>query len=180
MNVSELPQKTLNARFELLFRDEMPRLYNYLCYQTRDRDAAEDITARTCEKALAKVGQYDPARGELRVWMFGIARNELRAYYRSAQAAPREIPFESLPEFSLPAASPEQELVQKEAFAAVLAAVSALPERDLEAVALRYGAGLPVAQIAAVLGMSENNAAVTLHRAVDRLKKSLLEVPYGI
>jgi RNA polymerase sigma-70 factor (ECF subfamily) len=170
----------LYARFELWFEQEMPRLYRYLCYQTRDQAAAEEITARACEKALAKVGQYDPARGELRAWMFGIARNELRAWFRALKTAPVELPLDRLPEASFPTETPEQELQRREAFALVMRGLSGLAEREREAVALRYGGGLSVAETAGILGVTENNAGVILHRALGRLKKILEEVPDGI
>ena len=56
--MTDIPQKMLNSRFELWFQEEMPRLYRYLCYQTRDSSAAEEITSSTCEKALKKINQY--------------------------------------------------------------------------------------------------------------------------
>jgi len=64
-----LSQQALIERLERWFEEEMPRLYRYLCYQTNDRSAAEEITSIACEKALNKLGQYDPQRGEMRVWL---------------------------------------------------------------------------------------------------------------
>lgn len=178
--MTDIPQKMLTSRFELWFQEEMPRLYRYLCYQTRDTSAAEEITSSTCEKALKKIGQYDSARGDLRVWMFGIARNELRAYFRSLKQQPIEISIDSLPEFTFQLQSPEQDYQRKEAFIAVVHELTKLPDRDQEVIALRYGAGLPVGQIATILGLDENHVGVLLHRTVDKLKKSLEGVTYGI
>jgi RNA polymerase sigma factor (sigma-70 family) len=173
-----LPQEALIVRFELWFREEMPSLYRYVCYQTRDPAAAEEITSTTCEKALRKMAQYDPLRGELRVWLFGIARNELRAYYRSLKHQPAQISLDGLPDFTFQMQSPEQEYQRKEAFVRVLRALAKLSEREQEVIALRYGAALPVQQIASIMGLDENHIGVLLHRTVDKLKKSQEEVPY--
>jgi RNA polymerase sigma-70 factor (ECF subfamily) len=178
--VTEIQQNMLNARFELWFEQEMPRLYRYLCYQTRDQAVAEELTASVCEKALARVGQYDPARGELRAWMFGIARNELRAWFRTLKTAPVELPLDCLPEASFPADTPEQELQRRETLALVMRSLDGLAEREREAIALRYGGGLSVAETASILGVTENNAGVMLHRAIAKLRKSLEEVRDGI
>jgi RNA polymerase sigma factor (sigma-70 family) len=176
--LASTPQSVLIARFELWFQEEMPRLYRYLCYQTRDPSAAEDITSATCEKALKKMEQYDPERGELRVWMFGIARNELRAYYRSVKQAPALVSIESLPDFIFQTPSPELESQRREAFASILQALAKFPERERELIALRYGAGLPVQQIAMIMDLDETHISVLLHRSIDKLKKSQQEIAY--
>ncbi len=178
--MTDIQHEMRNARFELWFEQEMPRLYRYLCYQTRDQAAAEEITASVCEKALAKASQYNPARGEMRAWMFGIARNELRVWFRSLKTAPAELPLERLPEPAFPADSPEQQLQRREAFTLVMRRLAGLAEREQEAVALRYGGGLSVAETAGILGITENNAGVLLHRAIAKLRKSLEEVRDGI
>lgn len=154
-------------------------LYRYLCYQTHDQLTAEEITSSCCEKALRKIDQYDPSRGELRVWLFGIARNELRAYYREKKRHPVQISLDSLPELNFQTSSPEQEYQKKEAFIQILRELSCLSEREQETIALRYGAGLAVQQIAIIMGIEENHVGVLLHRTIDKVKKSLEEVTYG-
>lgn len=173
-----LLQPTLIERFERWFEEEMPRLYRYLCYQTNDQAAAEEITATTCEKALTRLHQYDPQRGEMRVWLFGIARNELRAFYRARQQRGAPVSLESLPDFTLQTQSPEQALQSKEAFVEVIRAIASLPEREQEVIALRYGALLHIPEIARIMGLSENNISVLLHRTIEKLKKMQLEVAY--
>jgi RNA polymerase sigma factor (sigma-70 family) len=176
--VTGYPQQALIERFERWFEEEMPRLYRYLCYQTSDQTAAEEITSTACEKALNKLDQYDPQRGEMRVWLFGIVRNELREYYRSRKQRGAQISLESVPEFTFLSQSPEQAFQNKEAFIEVLRALATFPEREQEVIALRYGASLAVQEIARIMGLSENNVSVLLHRTIEKLKKSQMEVQY--
>lgn len=173
-----LSQETLIARFDQWFRVEMPPLYRYFCYLTRDQYAAEEIISTTCEKALTKIDQYDPMRGELRVWLFSIARNELRAYYRSQKQKPVQISLERLPDFTFQMQSPELEYQRKEAFMRILRALAEFSEREQEVIALRFGAALPVQQIASIMGLNENHVGVLLHRTVEKLKKFQQEVSY--
>ena len=178
--MSSVPQTLTNAQFELWFQEEMPRLYRYLCYQTRDRGVVEEITSRTCEKALSKVHLYDPARGDLRVWMFGIARNELRAYYRSLKQQPDLVPIDQLQEFTFQISSPEQEFQRKETFIQLFHVLGEFPERDRAIIGLRFGAELSLRQIASIMGLSENHVSVLLHRSIDKLKTRMKEPTHEI
>jgi RNA polymerase sigma-70 factor, ECF subfamily len=54
-------------------------------------------------------------------------------------------------------------------------ALTALPRRQRETTVLRYYLGMEVAEIAAVLGISEGTAKTTLHRARRALARSLGE-----
>lgn len=164
------------AELEKWFHEEMPRLYRYLCYQTGDVNAAEEITSRAYEKAFAKIERFDPARGEMRVWLFGIARNELRMYFRSRKQNSVEVSLDSLSDFTVQGNSPEEIYQRKEVFIQILRELVKLPQRDQEIIALRYGAGLPVQQMAVIMGLEENHVGVLLHRVVNKLKKSLEEV----
>ena len=42
---------------------------------TRRPELAADLTAETFAAALDGVAQFDPERGNARMWLFGIARN---------------------------------------------------------------------------------------------------------
>lgn len=166
----------ISERIDLWFQLEMPRLFRYLCYRTCDRGAAEELTSVICEKAIAKIASYDPSRGDLRVWMFGIARNELRIFFRSRMNKPGQVSLDKLPDFVIQADSPEQEYQKKETFIQVLASINRLPEREQELISLRYGAGLPMKEIASITKMNENQIGVTIHRSLEKIKINQLEV----
>ncbi len=52
------------------------------------------------------------------------------------------------------------------------AALAGLQDREREIVALKFHGGLSTAELAAVLGTSESNAATRLHRAVTKLREA--------
>ena len=58
---------------------------------------------------------------------------------------------------------------------ALLAALAELPERERRAVSLRYGAELPAAEVAELLGLSEANVRKICERARARLAERLGE-----
>lgn len=57
-------------------------IYRYLAYRIVQRQDAEDAVARVFMKAWEKLNGYDPARGSLREWLMGIAKNEMKMYWR--------------------------------------------------------------------------------------------------
>jgi RNA polymerase sigma factor (sigma-70 family) len=66
--------------------------------------------------------------------------------------------------------------VFRDEVAQALRAMRHLSERDRTIIGLRIAAGLPYAQVGAVLGLSEHAATVATKRALARLRKHL-EVP---
>ena len=51
-------------------------------------------------------------------------------------------------------------------------ALSTLPAREREIIALKFHAGLSNAELARVLGVSESNAGTLLHRTMEKLRKA--------
>lgn len=159
--------------FEVWYEQEMPRLYRYIFYKVRDVAIAEDLTSIVCERALERLDQYDPARGEIRAWMFGIARNAIRFHLRSLKRRPVQLSLDKLPEIRVQTRPVEQSYQVKEDFRQILERLSMLPERDQDLIALRYGAGLTNQEIARITGMTDNHVAVRMRRAFLKLRQLL-------
>jgi RNA polymerase sigma-70 factor (sigma-E family) len=75
----------------------------------------------------------------------------------------------------LDAESPEEAAILGEEHREVLAALSRLPHRQREALALRYFLNLPEAEIAAAMGISQGTVKSTTSRALAALGRSLKE-----
>jgi RNA polymerase sigma factor (sigma-70 family) len=142
------------------------RVYSYVAYWIGPGPDAEDVTSETFARALRYRHQYDAARGKPVSWLLGIARRCLSDFH--AERRPQ-------PEASLEAASSTE--LEREALDRLVLedALATLGERDMELVALRYGADLTAAQIAELLEMRTNAVEVALHRALARLRALLQE-----
>lgn len=57
-------------------------LMAFLMHHTGNPQVAQDLVAESFAVAFDKVWSYDPARGEARRWLFGIARIALLSSYR--------------------------------------------------------------------------------------------------
>src|SRR3954453_21936416 len=58
-------------------------VHAYLVYLTRDRGAAEDLTAENFEKALRQWRRFDLSRGSARTWLCQIARTTALDLFRA-------------------------------------------------------------------------------------------------
>lgn len=139
------------------------RVYAYVAYRVADRTEAEDITSETFERALRYRDRYDERRGDPVAWLLGIARNCVYdAQLRRRPDAPHE------PEQTRPGV--DTEVVAR---VALEQAMATLGPDDRELLALRYGADLPVREIANLLERRTNTVEVALTRARTRLAAAL-------
>lgn len=158
-----------DATFDALYRSSRDDVFAYVAGLTRDRSAAEDVTAQAFERAYRRRASFNAKRGTHRAWLFGIARNaaldELRRRSRQAELA-------ADPE-DVRATGAQQEAAEASLRRATIrAAMAKLSARDRELVALKYFAGLSNAEIAAVIGVSESNAGTKLHRVIEKLREA--------
>jgi RNA polymerase sigma-70 factor, ECF subfamily len=161
------PQSTWE-RFETLYRSSRDDVFAYVSTLLGDRAAAEDVTALAFERAYRRRRTFDRRRGEERAWLFGIARNaaldELRR--RSRLAALIGDPEDT----QSPETADGAEVALRRTL--IRTALTGLPAREREIVALKFHAGLRNTEIARVLGISESAAGTLLHRTMEKLRKA--------
>jgi RNA polymerase sigma-70 factor (ECF subfamily) len=109
---------------------------------------------------LRAPGRFDQARGTLKTYLFAIARNLVWKDYRDR---PVEEPLEDRPE----------ERLSPELATAVEQAVAALPALQQEALVLFEYEGFTLEEIAEVAGVDAGTIKSRLHRARERLKRTL-------
>jgi RNA polymerase sigma factor (sigma-70 family) len=144
---------------EQLFVETYPRAVRLACRILGDEAAAEDVAAEAIARAFADWERVGALRYR-RAWVLRVATN------LALDAVRRRPP-------SLPPARPVEFEDSLTTRLALQSALRALPARQREAVALRYLAGLPQAEVAAALGVSAGTAATHIHRGVIALRKSL-------
>jgi RNA polymerase sigma-70 factor (ECF subfamily) len=134
----------------------------------RDDDDAEDLAQRAFINASNRAGGW--RGGSFKSWLFRIvvnlAKNHLRdmaRFDRSDEAQERE------GEPTAPDA--EERIATAQRQRALRDAVARLPRRQREVLLLRIDGDLPFAEIAVTLGITEVNAKVNFHHAVQNLKK---------
>jgi RNA polymerase sigma factor (sigma-70 family) len=162
--------------FALFYRRHAVVVYGWFAVRvTRDPDALDDLTAETFAQALLGLPRFH-ARGEgsAVAWLYGIARNQQRQFYRRRAVSQRArkrlgMPTPSSVEYD---ESEERELAEQ-LRPAIVAALAALPATQREAVELRVVGELDYASVADRIGCSEQAARVRVFRGLRALHVEL-------
>lgn len=165
--------------FGLLFDRHFDPIFAYLFRRTGDWEASRDLASETFLKALKALSRYRWQGRPVSAWLFAIATNELRMYYRRGRRSPASLD-ELIAESGLSVADPatideerqaaERELERHEEFARVRKALTRLPLKYQEAIALRYFEEMSVAEVAEILGKPEGTVKSLLSRGLDQLR----------
>lgn len=140
-----------------------------------DEALAEDLTQETFLRAQRVTASYHDAANR-RGWLFATALNLVRDHFRAAARRPATISDEEvLQALSAETGDAEQQVLQKEMSACIGEFLARLPPRQYEVVSLHDKAELNHAEIANVLGISESNSRVLLHRGRAALRQMLEE-----
>ena len=138
------------------------------------RQAADDLLGEVWTRAFAGRAGFDSHRYQnARPWLYGIARNVLRAHWRARPPTPER------PERGEHTADPWDQVIDRLDAAArartLIGALHALPPEEREVLLLVAWEQLTPAQVAAVLGIPPGTARSRLHRARAALRPVLAE-----
>jgi RNA polymerase sigma-70 factor (ECF subfamily) len=158
--------------FERLYSAHAEALLAFLAYRTGDRALAEDAVADTFERLLRTRVRFDPRKSSEKTWIYTIALNIVRDQGRRAAAETRALDRATAP---VPASHhPLDDIEDRDELRAALASLS--PE-EREAVALRFGGGLTIPEVARVLGTSRATAHGRVYRALQKMRVKLAGGP---
>jgi RNA polymerase sigma factor (sigma-70 family) len=155
--------------FDRLYEEHARPLLGFLVYRTGDRALAEDILADTFERVFRSRRRFDPRRGSERTWVYSIALNRLRDHQRRQAAEHR----------ALERVGGVMTTTEPDAHDAVEArdeidwALSLLSDEEREAIALRYGAGLTVPEIARLKRERLSTVEGRVYRALRKMRDAL-------
>ena len=170
----ELLQNRDAAAWDEFYEEHGRELYGFVFRLVRgDSQTAADVFQDTWLDAISRIGQFDPKRGELRSWLFGIARRRVALHWRQRLArsgtARAEIPIEALDG----AVVPDDVIEHLEQTAVVQASLLALPPERRRVLVDKYVEELSVSQIAARTGKSPKAVESLLSRAREQFRALL-------
>ncbi|HVO10179.1 MAG TPA: sigma-70 family RNA polymerase sigma factor [Vicinamibacteria bacterium] len=157
--------ETCAVDWDEVFREELPRLFNYFRYRGFDRASAEDLTSIAFEKAWRARDRYRRERAAVTTWLLAIARHAATDHLRRLR---REVPLDFEP---APAPeTPESAALRADERRRLRALLAGLSPRERELIALKYGAGVTNRAIATLTGLGESNVGTILHRTIASLR----------
>jgi RNA polymerase sigma-70 factor (ECF subfamily) len=167
------------AAFGELIRRHQDLVFEIVRRYTVRTDDARDLSQRAFLKAFQAARRTLKRLGgsghiPFRAWLLRIVINLGKNHARQERRWQRA-PLEVLESASAVAPSALDALERSERERLARAAVLQLPRGQREVLTLRIDGELPFAEIAEILGISENNAKVHFHHAVKRLKLLMAE-----
>lgn len=161
------------AAFGELYRRHERSVLAYFLHWTASPDVAADLTAETFASALASIAGYDRERGEVRAWLFGIARHVLA---RSLERG--RVEDSARRRLSMPAIHVDDDTIERiETIAsldgAVMELFADLPEPVREAVSGRVLDEREYRELAEALACSESLVRQRVKRGLSRLRDRL-------
>jgi RNA polymerase sigma-70 factor (ECF subfamily) len=161
------------ASFRLLYESHRTPVFRFALRMLGSVAQAEDVTQECFMSLLRKPELYQAERASLRTYLCGAARHlALRQLRRQGV----ETTVEELPEDPPGPGTegePLQRLLEGEAAEAVRLAVQALPPLQREALILFEYEEMSLAEVAAVTDTDVGAVKSRLHRARERLRRSL-------
>jgi RNA polymerase sigma-70 factor (ECF subfamily) len=162
--------------FEQLFDRFQKEVYRMVYYRTRSQQDAEDL--KIFIRAYKKISSLKEA-GRFRAWLFSIAYNRIRDFYRKKRIQ-NFFSLSDLEEDALAGYSshdrenpaPIQNLIKQDFWKQVEKFLERLSKMEREVFLLRFLDQLMIAEISRVLKQSESTVKTHLYRALIKFKKA--------
>ncbi len=184
--------------FAMLVADYYSTMLRVASIYVSDRPIAEEVVQETWIAVLKGIGRFE-GRSSIKTWIFRILTNRAKT---RAQREGRYVPLPTGDlelEADEPAVAlerfrpaddpkwphgwlnfpvpwdeiPEERLLSQETLAYIQRAIDALPPNQREVITLRDVQGWDSGEVCNVLGISETNQRVLLHRARSKVRRAL-------
>jgi RNA polymerase sigma-70 factor (ECF subfamily) len=179
--------------FGLLYKRRHPSIYRFALHMSGNAAVAEDVTQEVFMTLIRDAGRFDPARGTVAGFLFGVARNHLRKRWEQdrrlvpligdaddlgplasnsgAPANGRNGNGNGNGHYAVPTS--RDEFASMEAISRVRKAINTLPENYREVVVLCELEEMGYEEAAAALGCPVGTVRSRLHRARGILLEKL-------
>ena len=158
---------------ELLFERYQKQLYNYFLKCTLNPEESQDLTQNTFIRVMKYRTSFKLTYG-FRVWLFQIARNLVRDYYRIVRKHGEQFsPLYDTENYAADEVDNER-LEQEEK---LYKALALLPPDKRELLVMGKLQGLKYEEIARIRNMSVGAVKVQIHRIIAELRKIYFEEP---
>jgi RNA polymerase sigma-70 factor, ECF subfamily len=167
--------------FGAIFDKYYPKILAYTIRRTGSVVAAEEIVSETFIKAFKNLSKFHWQGISIEAWLFRIAINEIRMYFRSQgtvtsldEMYQRE-GFEPQADYNLAQELLEAQdrLERHEQFVRARHIIGNLPAKYQDVLLLRYIEKKKISEIAQILGKREGTVKSLLSRGLTRLRDAL-------
>ena len=160
------------ALFRPLYERYYESVFRLIHRRTSDMELSGDLCSQVFLKALQKINTYTFQGVPFLAWLSRIAINEVNQHFRQQQnnrvVSVNDMHLHDLID-DIGTDPEEMELLRRK----MLGALENLKGDDMQLIEMRFFEQRSFKEIADILGMTENNAKVKVHRILERLKRRL-------
>jgi RNA polymerase sigma-70 factor (ECF subfamily) len=150
------------------------RIFSYIYHCTLNGTVAEDLTSNVFLAVFRRLGGYRWRQAPFRAWLYRIATNEVRMYWRRK----KRIKIVSLQpnedEHSF-GQSASESMETAEEYCLLYKALLELKVKYRTVIILRYFEGKAIAEICEITGKKEGTVKAQLHRGLAKLQDILVQ-----
>jgi len=145
-------------------------IFRYIWARVSNLQLAEDLTGDVFIRMVINLPKYRPSGAPFATWLYRIARNLVVDHHRKAANRYEVLPIESADylsenDQSIPDVVEDQIFIEQ-----AKNAIVTLKPASQDVVILRFLVGLPLQDVADILGKSVGSIKVTQHRALKELR----------
>ncbi|MDN4068146.1 RNA polymerase sigma factor [Paenibacillus sp. FSL R5-0407] len=158
--------------FELLVTRYHGPLLSYITQQLGDRAKAEDLVQETFIRLIRHLERHG-GLDQLRPWLYKVALNLCRDYWRSSAYRSEHAAADEMPEDADPSPGAEELLERQEAVEQIAESLAWLPEVQQDVVRMRFFHELKLQEIAELMDLPLSSVKSHLYGALRKLKRVL-------
>ena len=158
---------------ESIYHEYYKNVYNYIGFRINNHFDAEELVSLVFEKAINKWDHYNPDF-PVEAWLIGIAKNTVTDYLR-AKKRKHFVGLDNIINLVSPNKKPDEVAVINEENRALIVAMAKLKDVERQILSMKFATDLKHHEIARILGISDSNVGVTVHRALKKLRKLMGE-----
>lgn len=159
------------SEFAPLYKEYHERIFRYIYQRMNDKDLSYDITSQVFIKAMKSIHKYEYRGVPFSSWLYRIAKSELYQSFRDKKAE-RVVNIESIQLEDVSEEMDTDYLSDKKEL--LIEGLSKMKENDIQLIEMRFFEKRSYREIGDILELTENNAKVKTFRALERLKKIVI------
>lgn len=156
-------------KFAELYDLYADKIFRFIYHKVLRKELAEDLMSDTFLRAIEKIEQFNPEKGEFSTWIYTIARNLITDHWRAHKEHKDIDDVWDLASLDDVVDAVNKNLVGKR----LHDSMRELSVREREILMMRYWQDLKFSEIAVLTGKSEGAVKMSTARAIKKLREDM-------